>query len=374
MVAGGTGGVNADPRLRCCLRRRESAVRLVLRGDNPLEWLALRLRLVPEPAAQAWAGVALTGVLVAAQRLGLTARLAAGPATAEALCADLGLDPTAGRLLLDCLCSVGHVTRGPDGYRLARASRRWLDPGSELSVGRFVAANADYFAWWAGLDEVARTGRPVGHHEWPADDGYWRRYVTGQLELARLSAREVARRLRLPAGASRVLDVGGGHGWYAAELCRRHPGLAATVLDLPGSARIGREIIAEAGMSGRVAHVEGDALEADLGTGYDAALCFNLVHHLREEQIVALFGRVRGALRPGGVFAVMDAFAAAARRTPNAVAFLRMFMYLSSGSSAYTPGQLGGWLDAAGFGAPRRVAVRRLPGQGLYVASRRDGD
>jgi 2-polyprenyl-3-methyl-5-hydroxy-6-metoxy-1,4-benzoquinol methylase len=346
-------------------------VRLALRGDNPLEWLALKLRLVPEPAAQAWAGVALTGVLVAAQRLGVTARLAAGPASAETVCADLGLDPTAGRLLLDCLCSTGHVTSGADGYRLARSARRWLDPASDLSVGRFVAANGDYFAWWAGLDEAARTGRPVAHHEWPAEHDYWRRYITGQLELARLSAREVARRVRLPAGASRLLDIGGGHGWYAAELCRRHPGLAATVLDLPGSARIGREIIEAAGMSGRVAHVEGDAVVADLGSGYDAALCFNLVHHLREEQIVALFGRVAGALRPGGVFAVMDAFAAPARRTPNAVAFLRMFMYLSSGSSPYAPEQLRGWLAGAGFGAPRRVGVRRLPGQGLYLAVRR---
>jgi len=346
-------------------------VRLALRGDNLLERLALRLRLVPEPAAQAWAGVALSGVLVAAQRLGVTARLANGPASAEAVCADLGLDPTAGRLLLDCLCSVGHLTLGPDGYRLTRSARRWLDPRSDLSVGRFVAANVDYFGWWAGLDEVARSGGPVEHHDRPAGDAYWRRYITGQLELARLSAREVARRLRLPGDASRLLDIGGGHGWYAAELCRRHPGLAATVVDLPGSARVGREIIAEAGMSGQVSHVEGDALEADLGGGYDAALCFNLVHHLREDQVVALFGRVREALRPGGVFAVMDAFAAPSRRPPNAVAFLRMFMYLSSGSAPYTPDQLRGWLDAAGFGVPRRVPVRRLPGQGLYVTSRR---
>jgi hypothetical protein len=48
-----------------------------------------------------------------------------------------------------------------------------------------------------------------------------------------------------------VLDIGGGHGWYSAQLCARHPQLTATVLDLPGSAAIGREIIAKAGLAER---------------------------------------------------------------------------------------------------------------------------
>lgn len=349
-------------------------MRLALRGENLVERVAVRLGLVPEPAVQAWGGLALAGVLVAAERLGITERLGAGPATPAALHEELGIDETVTRLLLDCLRALGHVDTGPDGYRLSRASRRWLDPGSDLSVARFVAATSDYWPWWAGLSGVARTGRPIGHHDAPPDDPYWRRYIYGQLELARLSAREVAARLRLPGGTATLLDIGGGHGWYAAELCRRHPHLTATVLDLPGSVRIGREIMEAAGMSARVAYREGNALDTDLGDGYDAVLCFNLVHHLREEQIINLFTRVRRALRPGGVFAVMDAFAPPSRRPNTAAAFLGMFMYLSSGAPPYSPADLSGWLAAAGFGPYRRVPVRRLPGQGLYVVNRRDRD
>ena len=75
-------------------------------------------------------------------------------------------------------------------------------------------------------------------------------------------------------------------------LCRRHPGLRATIVDLPGSARIGREIVAEAGMADRVHHVEGDMFEADLGGPHDGALCFNIVHHLSPERAKALFARI----------------------------------------------------------------------------------
>ena len=344
------------------------AMRLSLRGSNPAERLALRAGLVPEAAAEAWAGMALSGVLIAAVRTGLTARLAREPGTAAELAADLGLDPLPARLLLDCLRSAGHVTERGGRYQLSRSARRWLDPAASLSVGQFVSGTGDYWPWWAALDEAVRGAPPVAHHDAPPGDPYWRRYITGQLELARLSAAEVARRLRLPGEPRSLLDIGGGHGWYSAELCRRYPRLTATVLDLPGSAAIGREIIAAAGLSDRVRHRDGDAATADLGTGHDCVLCFNLVHHLRPEQVTGLLARIHGALAPGGCVAVMDVFAEPSGAASGAANFLGLFMYLSSGGQVYTPAQLHGWLRDAGFGPPRRVPVLRLPGAAVYVA------
>jgi 2-polyprenyl-3-methyl-5-hydroxy-6-metoxy-1,4-benzoquinol methylase len=347
-------------------------VRLALRGANPAEWLALLAGVVPAPAAEAWGGMGLSGILVAAVRTGLTARLAQRPATAAELAADLGLDPLPTRLLLDCLRSAGHVTARDGRYRLSRRSRRWLDPFSGLSVAGYVAGTADYWTWWAELDEVTRGRRPAGTHGAPPGDPFWERYIRGQYELARLSASEVARKLRLPAGARRLLDIGGGHGLYSAELCRRHPGLTATVLDLPGSAAVGREIVAAARLADRVRFRDGDATAGDLelGSGYDAVLCFNLVHHLSPDQITALLGRVRDALAPGGTLAVLDAFADPGRRGSAAANFLGLFVYLSSGSHVHTPAELRGWLRQAGFGAPRRVRVLRIPGLSLYVAGK----
>src|SRR5215472_16464828 len=342
-------------------------MKLSLQGANPAEWLALRAGVVPNAAAEAWGGMALSGVLIAAVRTGVTARLAEHPSTAEDLAASLGLDPLPTRLLLDCLRSAGHVTCRAGRYRLSRSARRWLRPDSGLSVARFVAGTADYWSWWSGLDEVTRGAPVAGHHDAPPGDPYWRRYIDGQFELARLSAAEVARKLRLLADPRSVLDIGGGHGWYSAQLCRRYPHLTATVLDLPGSAAIGREIIAAAGLSDRVKHRDGDATADDLGSGHDAVLCFNLVHHLKPDQIAGLLGRIHGALAPGGTLAVMDAFAEPDRRKSAAANFLGLFVYLSSGSSVHTPAQLREWLREAGFGAPRKIRILRIPGQAMYV-------
>jgi SAM-dependent methyltransferase len=346
------------------------SVRLALRGANPAEWLALRSGLVPTAAAEAWGGMATSGVLVAAVRTGITARLAEGHATAEKVAADLGLDPLPTRLLLDCLRSAGHVTERAGRYRLSRSSRRWLDPAAPLSVARYVAGTADYWPWWAGLGETVRTGTSSGSHDAPPDDAYWRRYMTGQMELARLSSAEIARRLPLPPSPRALLDIGGGHGAYSARLVERYPTLTATVLDLPGSAAIGRELIAAAGLSDRVRFRDGDATTADLGRGYDAVLCFNLVHHLTPEQAAALFQRAGEALRPGGVVAVLDAFAEPGRRASAQADMLALFVYLSSGARVHTPGELGGWLRDAGFARPRTIRILRVPGLSLRVAKK----
>jgi cyclopropane fatty-acyl-phospholipid synthase-like methyltransferase len=345
-------------------------MRLSLRGANPAEWLALRLNLVPTAAAEAWGGMGTSGVLVAGVRTGITARLAEGQATAAQVAADLGLDPLPTRLLLECLRSAGHATERSGRYELSGSARRWLDPASPLSVAGYVAGAADYWPWWQGLEEATRTGKSSGSHTAPPDDPYWHRYIEGQLELARLSAAEVAKKLPLPGRPRAVLDIGGGHGWYSASLCRRHPGLTATVLDLPGSAAVGREIIAAAGLQDRVRFRDGDATTADLGGGYDAVLCFNLVHHLTPGQTADLFRRARAALKPGGTLAVLDVFADPGRRAAAHADLLALFVYLSSGASVHTTGQLTAWLGDAGFARPRKIRVLRIPGLSLWIARR----
>jgi|SRR5271169_4754976 len=49
----------------------------------------------------------------------------------------------------------------------------------------------------------------------------------------------------------------------------------------------------------------------------------------------------------------------------------RLFIYLSSGAQVHTPAELHGLLAEAGFGAPRRIPILRIPGQAMYVVTRR---
>jgi hypothetical protein len=156
-------------------------------------------------------------------------------------------------------------------------------------------------------------------------------------------------------------------------LCHRYPGATATVLDLPGAIEAGRGTVPTA-VRDRVSYVAGDARTADLPGGQDLVLCFNLIHHLKEDEIRDLLTRIHAALAPDGTLAVLDAFAEPGRRGDEGAAYLGMFLYLASGSRVFSPRQLAGWLVSAGFAAPRAVPVRRVPGLALYRSRRLPGE
>lgn len=345
-------------------------VRLAPQAEKPAERLAIALELAPEPVLYALFGPAYARVLHVSARTGLLARLAGEPATVHALAHELDFREAGLRGLLDCLAAMAYVEQIDDDWLLSARGRRWLDPASPTSVLGYVDHTHDYWEWWAGLEDFVRGGAPVAIHEAAAGDPSWERYIRGQYELARLSSPEVARGLRLGARPRRLLDLAGGHGWFAAELCLRHPGLEAVVLDLPGSVAVGAQLMEEQGMADRVRHVEGDLHTADLGGPYDAALVFNIVHHLTPDENARLLRRVHDALRPGGSVAVLDLWTRPPGERPDSAAFLGLFFQLTSAGSTYGPAEFTGWLAAAGFGAPRRVPIRRLPAQTLYQAVR----
>lgn len=341
-----------------------------LKPDTVLDRLAIGLNLAPVPAGQALFGMPMSRVIAAGQRLGIFARLARAPARAQGLAAELDADAGGVRMLLDSLAALRALDRQGETYRLSRRARKWLDPASESYVGTYIEHTADYWAWWERLEEVVRTGEGVEIHAFPPDDPSWDVYIRGQFELARISSPEVAKALRLPSRPASLVDVAGGHGWYSAELCRRHPTLRATVVDLPGSARVGRRIMAEQGMSDRVRHVDGDMMSADLAGPHDGALLFNIAHHLTAEQNVTLLRRVHDAVAPGGTVGVLDLWLPEHGRRPDSAALLGLFFYLTSAAATYAEADVRGWLGEAGFGEVRRVKIRRLPGQMLFEARR----
>jgi 2-polyprenyl-3-methyl-5-hydroxy-6-metoxy-1,4-benzoquinol methylase len=341
-------------------------------ADDLLERVAIAGNLVPLPAAYALYGLTSGRVLGVAQRLGLFKKLLDGPATAGRVAEELGLQVAGTRLLCENLGGLGILEQDGHTFSLPKRSRKWLDPGSETYIGTWLEHTATYWEWYGDLERIVRDGGSFEIHREPAEDEeYWRVYITGQYEIARLSAQEVAKAIRFPAQPSALLDVAGAHGWFSAELCKRHEALKATVLDLPGSARVGREIIAKAGMSDRVEHREGDMFESDLGGPYDGALVFDIIHHLSAEQVVVLLRRVRESLKPGATLAVLDMFRSDAKRQRASAAAVGLLFHLTSGADLHSPDELAGFFNDAGFSAPKRTKVRRIPDQDLYQAQAR---
>jgi ubiquinone/menaquinone biosynthesis C-methylase UbiE len=147
-----------------------------------------------------------------------------------------------------------------------------------------------------------------------------------------------------------LVDVAGGHGGFAMAMCRRHPDLSATVVDLPPSAAVGRAVVEEQGYFDRVAFREGDVFEVGLGSEVDVVSVFNLIHHLPEERNRRLVTMAREALRPGGHLVVGDT----ERPAPDDPvtqhgALSSLLFYAWSHSRNFARAEVVVWLEDAGF-------------------------
>src|SRR5215211_4964014 len=309
----------------------------------------------PAPYFDTWAAVISARAVMAATRLGVIDALAEQPDDAAGLAARLKLDERSLDALLGVLVSLDYARRRGDGsYRLTRAARRWLAVESDDAIAGLVGDFVyDLWTHMDALERVLEGGEPVGLHERHPDDPYWERYQRAMYELSAISAGLVADVLPVDR-PERLLDLAGGCGRYAEELCRRHPGLGATIAELEAPVRLGRTRIARAGLADRIEYREGDLFEGDLGTGYDVVTAHSVLHNLTPERCVELLRRAYGALRPGGLVAALDMDRGAGTRIGQLGALL--FSVLEPGTRTWSADELTGYMHQAGF---TRVRVKR---------------
>lgn len=306
----------------------------------------------PDPFNDTFVAMTAARAVIGATRLGIFDELERTPATADALAARLGLDPTGAQTLLSALASLGYLRPDRDGvYRLTPAGSR-LTHGAGESIARFIGSfNAHAWTMLSDLEEMLLGRRTPDSHQRPHDDPYWEDYIRGLSELVGEQADRLARMLPI-SGPCRLLDIGGGHGGFAIAMCRAHPMLQATILDLPASAAIGRQIVAEHGLTERIAFREGDALTDSLGEGLDLISAFNLLHHLPRDAVPGLLHRAHAALRDGATMVIGETERSEQRSVAGiAGAMSGLIYYVSSGTRNYTRQELCHWLQDAGFGA-----------------------
>ena len=324
-----------------------------------------------EPDAFRDTFVAMAGAraIITATRLGIVAALAAEPAAAGALARQLGLAPAGVEALLSALAALGYLEVDAEGAYRPTAAGSQLDAGARDSVAHFVGEyNAHAWEMLGRLDEVLHDPGTAASHRRGAEDPFWEHYIRGLFELSRQEREEWAQ--LVPVSDPReLLDVAGGHGGFAIAMCRRFPGLRATVLDLPASARVGRRIVAEVGFARRVSFREGDALVDSLGERVDVISIFNLLHHLAPDSVQELLGRAHRALRPGGCVVIGETERVEPGEPPSLTGALSALVYfVSSGTRNYSAREVRGWLERAGFGAIEVRRAERTPWRLLYLA------
>jgi SAM-dependent methyltransferase len=319
------------------------------------------LGLVNAPMVDSVASFMRARSLIEANLLGVFQILEKAPSTAAEVAAQTNTSPNGMDILLTALVTCGYLTKKGDRYHNGRWVKRWiLDSG--LGMTHTLKLHTNVWDRATTLGECVRTGHPVEnpHETLVRDPGEAAElYVKGMRPIARMMIPYFAPKVILPAGAKRLVDLGGSHGESARAVCRRQPGLEGWVYDLPGVAAAGRELAQKEGDKSPVRFEAKDLLEDDLGRDWDVALMISVLHVFDPEQAQKIFRKVVAGLKPGGTFAVVDHLRGVSSTRDNVAAMMGV-SWLTVGGRSYTLDETVDLVKAAGFSQVKvtKLAVR----------------
>lgn len=309
--------------------------------------------------------------LLAGLQLDVFTLLSAGPLSAAQLSASLRVDSRRLRPLLHALASCGLLrVEGEDYFANAPEAQLFLARGAPSYIGEVHLLCTRL--WEAALRTAAsiRMGRPQACHDFasmPAAE--LEAFLRGLHPDALATGQELAAREEF-AACGALLDVGGGSGGVSIALARVHPNLRATVAELPAVVPLTRRFVEEAGLADRIRVQAVNIISQPMEGRFDAAVLKAFLQVLSPAQIQQTLSQVAAALRPGGrVYVLGQGILDDSRLSPpEAAAFNIVFLNLYEEGQAHTESEYRAWLEAAGFKAVERTALR--DGSPMIVAQK----
>jgi ubiquinone/menaquinone biosynthesis C-methylase UbiE len=302
------------------------------------------------------AGYWTARVVYVAAKLGIPDLVADGPRTAAELAARTNTHAPSLHRLLRALASTGWIVEQPDGRFMATPLTAGLQSSVPGSLRNFAITELgeEHYPAWGDLLETVRSGelafdRVFGMPNWQ----YWGQQeeqaqifnramseVTAVLEPALLDVLDLS-------GAHRIVDVGGGRGTLMAALLRSYPKATGVVFDLPHVIELGRQHIADAGMTSRCELIAGDFFET-VPAGGDAYLLKWVLHDWDDARSVAILKNCRRAMGSAGRLLVIEAVIPEGN-APFLHKLIDINMLVMTGGRERTEAEYAGLFQAAGF-------------------------
>lgn len=276
---------------------------------------------VPSPADRTSAaflidealGYLFPAALRAAAAVGVADHLAGGPRTVAELAAATRTDGPSLHRVLRLLATRGVLRQDADGRFGLTPAGNALRSDAPASARAAILMITDR-TMWLPAGEMSRCltdgtsafegifGRPFFEH-FARDATTVAVFHDGMAAMSDAENQPIAAAGEFPEKGT-VVDVGGGHGGFLAEVLRDRPGLRGVLYDAP-HVLAGHRLADDADLTGRWSVAEGDFFTG-VPTG-DVHLLKRILHDWRDDQCVALLRNCRRALAPGGRILVVDA-------------------------------------------------------------------
>ena len=260
---------------------------------------------------QALFGFMVTKSLSAVAALDVADALRDGPTYYTDLAGRVGADQRALRRVMRLLASAGIFAEPEPGtYALTPVSEllRSDVPTSMRDMAVMITSDS-HWQPWGRLVETLRSGKSGPQHAFGVDVFTWFQQDENQHEWAIFNAamtsfskgtsHAVAESYDF-SGFRRIVDIGGGHGWFLKTVLSNAPDATGVLFDLPdvvaGSADVGD----------RIESVGGSFFEA-VPDGGDCYTMKHIIHDWGDDQCRVLLANVAKAMAPAGKVLVIEA-------------------------------------------------------------------
>lgn len=319
--------------------------------------------MIPDHLERAVHGLYATHALHLADRHGVFRRLAEhGPAEPAELAAALDRDAETLTRLLTLLDALEIVTKDGEKYAIPEAVKPYVDerdPRYRLGfVDHVVNGTAERMPL---LSDYLRQGkettdatRPAPFAEIYDNDESVGEFLAAMWSLSHDVSRELVPLADL-GGVSTLLDVGGASGPFSVAALTEHPGLTATVFDLPQVEKHLDATRERFGLGARLRFVPGDFFRDELPPAECVAFGY-ILSDWTDETSLDLLRKAHKACAPGGRVMIMERLFDDDRRGPLSTAVMNLSMHLETQGRHRTPAEYIALLEGAGF---TDCAVRR---------------
>jgi SAM-dependent methyltransferase len=104
----------------------------------------------------------------------------------------------------------------------------------------------------------------------------------------------------------RLLDIGGNSGEFVLRICKNHPNIHATVLDLPLVCQVGLEHLQSEPEADRISFIKGNGLTDELPKGFDLISFKSMLHDWPEKEARQFIAKVSQSLQQGGTLLIFE--------------------------------------------------------------------
>ncbi len=324
-------------------------------GEKPHEAITAREKAgeLPDHLYQMVRGYMPSRCILTALELDIFTAIGEG-ATAAQLASKIDTNTRATEILLNALVAIGLLAKHGEQYRNTNESERFFTQGSKDNHRSGLLHVANIWHHWSTLTEVVRTGRRIpvagdGTAQWTHD------FIAAMQHNARDRAPFVVKALGTE-GVHRILDLGGGSGFYSIAFAKASSETKCEILDLPEIVPLTCEYVAKAGLSSQIVVRAGDMLHDNLGSGYDLIMLNAICHMFSEKQNMDLFRRACLALAPQGRMAVQDFILDPGKTGPKHAALFSVNMLVGTDAgTSYSEPEYSSWMKEAGCSEIHRI-------------------